>query len=156
MDTKNNLNAVSIYENCLATNPNYTKALFNLSYLYIRKEGRAGIDKALKMLLKLKKIDMDYERLHYRLGTIYCELGEWDKGLESLERAYSIRKKDGEIPYIMGKVYFFIKKDYLKAFEYFAVSIQDKTPPEQVEEVKGYMQQIKKILHKTWPEKRDR
>jgi len=119
LDTKNNFKAVGKYEDCLKANPNYTKAMFNLAYLYIRKEGRAGIQKAKELLIQIRDLDPFYERIHYRLAGIYCELGEWEKAIKEFNIAIGQRKKDYEAYYDLGRVYYHIKKDFKSALYLF-------------------------------------
>jgi len=143
LDKQNNIKAKNKYEACLKTNPYYISAMFNVAYLYIKTEGRSGIKKAFALLKKIEKIDPAYERLHYRIATIYCELGKWNIALKEFNLALNNRKSDPDIYYDMARVYYWGLKDYQKAAVYFkkAVKFGAKYP-----DIKTYLENIKKFI----------
>ena len=145
LDTKNDISAQEKYENCLKTNPNYTKAMFNVAYTYVKTPRKKGLKKALDLLRKIGKIDYYYERLHYRQATIYCELGEWDKAIKEFNVALEQRKKDSDIYYDLGRVYYWGKKDYEKAEFYFR---EAQKYGAAFKDIENYLKNIKKIKRK--------
>jgi len=146
LDSKNNISkARNKYEECLKTNPDYISAMFNLSYAYIKTEGKRGIYKAFTLLKKIESIDPFYERLHYRLATLYCEFGKWNNALNEFKLALENRKSDPDIYYDMARVYYWGLKDYKKAELYFnkAVLFGAKYP-----DIKAYLENIKRLTLK--------
>ena len=145
LDTKNDISAQGKYEDCLKTNPNYTKAMFNVAFVYVKTKGIKGLKNALELLKKIESIDYYYERLHYRLATIYCELGEWDSAINEFDVALEQRKKDYDIYYDLGRVYYWGKKDYEKAEFYFK---EAKKYGAVTKDIENYLKNIKKIKRK--------
>jgi len=145
-DARNDISAArEKHENCLKTNPNYTKAMFNLAYIYVKSEGRKGLEKSLDLLKKIESIDYYYERLHYRLATIYCEQAEWDKAIQEFNIALEQRKGDGDIHYDLARVHYWGKKDYEKAEFYFRQAEKYNAP---YKDIKDYLENIKKLKSK--------
>ena len=145
LDIKNNRAARKKYEKCIKINPNHIKAMFNLAYIYGKTGGRKGPRKALNLLKKIEKIDYYYERLHYRIATIYCELRKWDEAIKEFNIALEQRKKDYDIYYNLGRIYYHFKKDYEKAEYYFK---QAKTYKAPFKDIEKYLKNIKKLKRK--------
>ncbi len=75
------------YENVLAMQPNYKKALLNLGYLHARN---GDFQRALDLTQKSIKADPNYTRAYENRANIYLQTGDYQKGLNELN--YLIRK----------------------------------------------------------------
>lgn len=116
------------YEACLKSDPKYLKAMANLTYIYLRAYYRTGnkeeLKKTIELLKKIESIDYYFPGIHYRRAQIHCEFDEWDEAIKEFNIAMELQKTDPEIHYDLGRINYFIKKDYEKAKSYFMQAIK--------------------------------
>ncbi len=136
------------YEACLKSNPKYLKVMFQLAYVYSNIYFRTGDKEELKRLLKLLKkiesIDYYFHKIHYRIAQVYCQLGQWDKGIEEFNIAMELQKTNPEIYYDLGRINYLIKKDYVKAKSYFEEAIKHGGLRKH-KDINNYLQNIEKL-----------
>ncbi len=116
------------YEACLKSNPKYLIAMFQLAYVYSNIYFRTGdkeeLKRTLKLLKKIESIDYYFHKIHFKIAQVYCQLGQWDKGIKEFNIALEQQRTDPEIYYDLGRINYLIKKDYVKTKYYFEEAIK--------------------------------
>lgn len=127
----------------------------NIAYLEDKKTLESKLEEAQTLLAtshnKLKKLDKETQDVHYNLGRMFQESGEWKKAIVEYKKVLIINPDDAQTHFNLALIYDTIINDREKAVFHYKkyVEINPKAP--DVSKVKKYITELN-TLNKIWGE----